>query len=147
MQWAWRKLWVTRWNLEITTHKYIPLLHLLKWIPLDMQLAKIFCMHLAFPLFCIFSKDNHLYVPCGSICDWDQNWIKRSKPFCRADQGAKVTSKLLKINDQELTAAMWPFTLENQAIRASKGNDQAIKHTFCQSKNLIAVTNASTGDI
>ena len=41
-------------------------------------------------------KGSHLYLPCRSVCDRDQNWIKRSKPFWGADQGIKVTSELLK---------------------------------------------------
>ena len=28
-----------------------------------------------------------LYVPCRSVCNWDQNWIKWSKPLLGADQG------------------------------------------------------------
>ena len=82
------------------------------------------------------TRGSHLYVPCRTVCDRDQDWIKRSKPFLRADQGIKVTSKLLKINNQECMAAIWPLTLGNQVIKASEGNDQVIKHTFCQSKKL-----------
>ena len=26
----------------------------------------------------IYSWDSHLYVPCWSVHDWDQNWMKRS---------------------------------------------------------------------
>ena len=64
------------------------------------------------------------------------------------DQGIKVTSELLKINNQEHAAAIWPLTLENQAIKSLiRRDDQVIKHTICWSKNLIAVANASIGDI
>ena len=59
------------------------------------------------------ARGSHIYVLCGSICKRDQNWIKRSKPFWVADHGIKVTSELLKINNQECTAAIWPLTLEN----------------------------------
>ena len=47
------------------------------------------------------ARGSHFYVPCRSICNQDQNWIKWSKPFWGTDQGIKVTSKLLKINNQE----------------------------------------------
>ena len=53
---------------------------------------------------------TYTYVPCRNICNWDQNWVKRSKPFWRANQGIKVTSKLLKSTDQECVAAVWPLT-------------------------------------
>ena len=85
---------------------------------------------------------SHLYVQCRSVGDRDQNWIKC---FWGADQGIKVTSKLLKINNQECTAAMWPLTPGNQAIKSLR--KQMIKHTFCRSINLIAVANASTGNM
>ena len=74
------------------------------------------------------SRGSHLYVLCRSVCNRDQNWIKRSKPFRGADQGIKVTSELLKINNQEHTAAIWPLTLENQAIKSlwrGRSSDQA----------------------
>ena len=56
------------------------------------------------------TRGSHLYVPCRSVCDWDQN---RIKPFWEADQGIKVTSELLKSTDQEHVAA-----IENQAIKS-----------------------------
>ena len=74
------------------------------------------------------SRGSHLYIPCRSVCDWDHNWIKRSKPSWGANQGIKVTSELLKINNQEHAAAIWPLTLENQAIknlRRGRSSDQA----------------------
>ena len=56
------------------------------------------------------SRGSHLYVPCRSVCNRDQNWIKRSKPFLRADQAIKVTSELWKSKDQERVAPIWPLT-------------------------------------
>ena len=41
------------------------------------------------------------HVLYWSVCDWDQNWIKWSRPFMRADQQIKVTSELQKPTDQE----------------------------------------------
>ena len=82
------------------------------------------------------SRGNHLHVPCRSVCDRDQNWIKRSKPFWGADQGIKVTSKLLKINNQERTTAMWPLTLENQAIKSLRREQSSDQPHFLPIKKL-----------
>ena len=94
------------------------------------------------------SRGSHFYVLGRSICDWDQNWIRKEKPFLGAHQGIKVISELLKSTDQGHAAAVWPLTLENQAI-TSEGNDQAIKHTglYQSKKKLNLVANASTGNI
>ena len=51
-----------------------------------------------------------IYVPCRRVCDRDQNWIKWLKPFLRADQEIKVTSKLRKSKDQECVAPIRPLT-------------------------------------
>lgn len=73
-------------------------------------------------------RGSHLYM--SRVEDLkNQNWIEQSKPFLRTDQGLKVTSKL------QIKFVFDPY--ENQAI----------KHTFCGSKILIPITNASTGDI
>ena len=79
-----------------------------------------------------------------SVCDRDQNWIKRSRSFLEANQEIKVTSKLLKSMDQEYVAAIRPLTLENQVVRRV---NQVIKRTFCWSNIMITVTNTSTGDM
>ena len=92
-----------------------------------------------------WARNSHLYIPCRSVCNRDQNWIKRSKPG--GDQGIKVTSKLLKINNQECMAAIWPLTLENQAIKSLRRRWSSDQAHFADQKNLITVTNASTGDI
>ena len=63
------------------------------------------------------SRGSHLYVLCRSVCEWDQNWYKRSMPFLRADQGIKVTSELQTKN------------------QATNSNDQVIKHTFGNQKS------------
>ena len=69
------------------------------------------------------------YVSCRSICERDPNWIKRSKPFVRADQGIKLTSKLQKSTDQECTAAIW-------LLAHWKSSDQELqKHTFAEQKS------------
>ena len=72
---------------------------------------------------------SHLYVLCRSVCDQDQNWIKRSKPFLRADQGIKTTSKLQKSKDQcDYSLTFDPLNIKQS--RASEGNNQMIKHNF-----------------
>ena len=87
----------------------------------------------------------------SSICDQDQNWIKQSKIFLRADQWIKITSKLqkyakIKIKNAQIQFDLWP--IKTQAIKTPwLWDNQGIKHTFCQSKILILVTNTSTGDI
>ena len=60
------------------------------------------------------------YVPCRSVCNQNQNWIKQSKPFWEADQGIKVTSKLLKSTDQELHLQFDFWSLEFKRSRAQK---------------------------
>ena len=77
-------------------------------------------------------RSCHSYVPCKSVCDQDQNWIKQSKPFLKTSQGIMVTSKLRKSKGQECMVAI------------QKGTN---KWSFCPSKILIPVTNVSTGDI
>ena len=98
---------------------------------------------LAWPI----TRGSHLYVPCRSICDRNQNRIKRSKHFLRANQGIKGTSKLRKsrIKNARLQFDLWP--VKNQVIKGLRRADQATKHTFCRSKILIPVANTSTGDI
>ena len=90
--------WLLPWRQPESTRGYVPLM----W-------------HVAL---CSGLATLSLYVPCRSVCDRDQNWIKWSKPFWGADQEIKVTSKLLKVNNQDRAAAMWPLTLENQAIKS-----------------------------
>ena len=100
--------WLLPWRQPESTRGYVPLM----W-------HVALCSGLATP---------SLYVPCRSVCDRDQNWIKWSKPFWGADQGIKMTSKLLKVNNQGHAAAMWPLTLENQAIKSFRrewSSDQA----------------------
>ena len=93
------------------------------------------------------TRGSHLYVPCRSVCDQNQNWIKRSKPFFGL---IKVTSSLVsrplirlgdlwtaKINGSRtqgynLTSTLW------KCSRTSEGNGQVIKHSFW-SKTLITV--------
>ena len=66
------------------------------------------------------------------------------KSFLRADQGIKVASELQKSKNQERAVATDPWPIKNQAIKSFRRDDQAIRHTFCWSKILIPVANAST---
>ena len=87
------------------------------------------------------ARGSHFYVPCRSICNWDQNWIKWPKPFWGTDQGIKVTSKLLKINNQEhgcnLTFDLWKSS--DQEPQEGWSSNQA---HFLPIKSLIVVANA-----
>ena len=59
------------------------------------------------------------YMSHVEVWDWDQNWMEWSKHFWEADQGIKVTCKLLKINNQErgrLQFDSWHFG--NQVIKS-----------------------------
>ena len=92
-------------------------------------------------------QGSHLYVMRRSVCDWDQNWIQRSKSLFGGrskDQGDLGTAKT---QEPTMHGCNLTLTLGNQAIkslRRERSSDQAF---FCWSKNLIAVANASTGDI
>jgi len=46
------------------------------------------------------SRGSRIDVPCRSVCDRDQNGIKRSTFFLGADQGIKTNSERLKSSDQ-----------------------------------------------
>ena len=47
------------------------------------------------------TRGSHIHIACRSICDQDQNGIKRSTLFFGADQGIKLNSEQLKSSDQE----------------------------------------------
>ena len=46
------------------------------------------------------ARGGHIDVACRSICDWDQNGIKRSMFFLGANQGIKTNSERLISTDQ-----------------------------------------------
>ena len=60
-------------------------------------------------------------------------------------QGDLETAKNQRIKNAQLQFDLWPLKIKQPGT--SEENNQVIKHTFCQSKNSIAVANASTGDI
>ena len=104
------------------------------------------------------SRGSHLYVLCRSVRDRDQNWIKWSRSsWGGGDQGTRcheinsiatrstlmrstchkinsMTSKLLKINNEERMTAMWHSTPGNQAIKSLR---REWSSTLCWSKNLM----------
>ena len=105
-----------------------------------------------------FTRGSHIDVACRSVCDRDQNGIKRSTFFLGADQGIKTNSQRLKSTDQctfwhflRYLAGMATFCpLNSRRIkrsRASERSDQAIKDDFYRSRFLIPVANASTGEL
>ena len=72
---------------------------------------------------------SHLYVPCRSVCDQDQNWIKQSKPLFESrsrDQGNLWTAKIKGSRMRGCNLTFDP--LKSRQSRASEGNDQATKH-------------------
>ena len=73
---------------------------------------------------------SHLYVSCRSICNRDQNWIKQSKPFWRADQGLQTA----KINRSRTHG--YNLTFDPLKIKQSSTQKGTIKHTFSLIKNL-----------
>ena len=46
------------------------------------------------------ARGSHMRIACRSICDWDQNGIKRSTFFIGANQGIKTNSERLVSTNQ-----------------------------------------------
>jgi len=97
-----------------------------------------------------------LDVACRSVCDRDQNGIKRSTLFLGADQGSMTNSERLNYINRSThflrylggVARFCPLDSPRiEQSRASEWSDQAIKDDFHRSRFLIPVTNASTGDM
>ena len=87
-------------------------------------------------------------VACWNTCDHDQNlWVAKSV----LDRLIVVLRLLIAwfsgVKSQIAAACTWSTDLRHKWSRTSEQNNQAIKHTFCRSKILIAVANASTWDI
>jgi len=90
------------------------------------------------PLRMLSSRSSHIDIACRSVCDQDQNGIKRSTFFLGADEGIKTNSKRLISTDQctffRYLAGMATFCpLNSRRIkrsRASEQSDQAIKVDF-----------------
>jgi len=74
------------------------------------------------------TRGSHTHVACRSVCDWDQNGIKRSTSLLGADQGIKINSERLTSTDQctfSDTKEVWlHFCPWNQAIK-SLGTEQS----------------------
>ena len=51
------------------------------------------------------SRGSRIDIACRSVCDRDQNGIKRSSFFLGADQGIKTNSERLKSSDQRTFSA------------------------------------------
>ena len=85
----------------------------------QLQLQNVYLRQNGLTYMCDCIAASLLHVSCRSICNWDQNWIKRSKPFWGGwsrDQGDLQTGKK---NTQGCVAAIWPLTFGNQAIKRS----------------------------
>ena len=73
-------------------------------------------------------RGSHLYVWWWSVCDQDQNSIKRSRPLLKTGPEIKVTFELRKSTDWECPAAIWPLThrkLGNKSFRRGQSSGQA----------------------
>ena len=85
----------------------------------------------------------------GDVCKYREYW-RREKMMMSGGllggrsryQGDLQTTKNQRIKNARLQFDLWPPKIKRSG--ASEGNDQA---TFCQSKNLIAVANASTSNV
>ena len=96
-----------------------------------------------------FPTSQNLYE--DDVCKYREYWtcekMKMSKGLLGGRsryQGDLRTAKnpRIKNSPSRLQLDLWPLK-----IKWSGGTDQAIEHTFCQPKNLIAVANTSTGDV
>jgi len=67
---------------------------------------------------CTMARGGHIDVACRSVCDQDQNGIKRSTFFLGADQGIKTNSERLKSSDQCTFYVLSFELLWNQAIKS-----------------------------
>ena len=76
---------------------------------------------------------------------WEDKNVRR--PFWGPinHQADLQTAKNPKIKNSRLQFDLWPLKIKR--LGASKGKDEATKHTFCRSKGLITVSNASTGNV
>jgi len=103
------------------------------------------------------SRGSHIDVAWRSVCDLDQNVIKRSAFFLGAHQGIKTNSERLKSTITHFLrylAGVGTFCPLNsrriKGSRASEWSDQAIKRSrtiFTDHRFLIPLANASTGDV
>jgi len=101
------------------------------------------------------TRGSHIDLACRSICDQDQNGIKRSTLFLGADQGIKMNSEQLADTLQAwLRFILWtpiessdqePWNRAIKRSRALEQSKQAIKDDFHWSRFLISVANVSTG--
>ena len=71
---------------------------------------------------------SHFYVPCRSICDWDQNWTKQPKLFLESQSSDQCNFQ----TDQD----MWlqfdfdPLKPSNQELQK-----ETINQSICQLKS------------
>ena len=104
----------------------------------DWELLRLSNMLITISLGSRFSvtRGSHLYVPCRSVCNRNQNRIKRSKHSLRANQGIKGASKLWKsrIRNAWLQFDLWP--IKNQAIKGSQKGRSSDQAHFLPIKNL-----------
>ena len=71
-------------------------------------------------VFTHLSRGSQLYmtVLCRNICDRDQNWIKRTKPFFESwsrDQGSPQTAKIKGSRTCSSNFDLWPIKSSHQA--------------------------------
>ena len=89
------------------------------------------------------ARSSHIYVACRSVCDKDQNEIKRSVFLLGTDQEIRTNPEQLISNDQHIlldTKEVW----QHLSFEPSEGNDQVIKDDF--TIKILDLANISTGN-
>ena len=80
-------------------------------------------------------RDSHLYILSRSVCEWNQNWTKRSNTIFESLSRDQSNLGTVKINKSRMFSCKLTFDLlKIKWSRASEGTDQAIENTFCRSK-------------
>jgi len=96
------------------------------------------------------TRGSHIDAACRSVCNRDQNRIKRSTFFSGTDQfrATNVNWSTYFFRYLGGVATFCPLnSCRIKRSRASEWSDQAIKDDFHLLRFLILVTNASTGDV
>ena len=71
---------------------------------------------------------SHLYVPCKSVSDQDQNWIKQSKPSLGGWSREPGDLQTIRLRTCSCNLTFDPWKSSDQEPHSA--NDQVIKHTF-----------------
>ena len=85
----------------------------------------------------------------GDVCKYREYWTcEKMKMFgCLLGGQSRYQGDFRLAKNQRMKNATFDPWKSSDQLGPSEGNNQAIKHTFCRSKKLFVVANASTGDI